>query len=74
MKRSSSVIKKDSLPKIKGNSEYLINEFVTPNIVAEEKKEIYSHEDYYLENEVIDVPATDKIIFQFNKPVKLEFS
>jgi len=31
-------------------------------------------EDHYLEIEVIEVPVVKRMVFQFKKPVKLEFS
>jgi len=32
------------------------------------------NEDNYLKTEVIEIPVFKKMLFQFNKPVKLEFS
>jgi len=39
-----------------------------------EKAGTYLNEDNYPEIEVIEVPIFKRMLFQFNKPVKLEFS
>jgi len=74
MVKLASTIKQDTNLKIKDSTEYRGNSTVIPFPTTEDNIEKNSYNDNYPENDVIEVSEPKKMLFQFNKPVKLEFS
>jgi len=74
MVKIASAIKQGTNLKIKDNAGHIGNSVIIPFPATEDNTEKYSYDDNYPENDVIEVSELKKILFQFNKPVKLEFS
>jgi len=84
MMELASAIKQDTNLKFEAIAEYPPNLSIISFPVAEDNIGSYSktrsdeapssYSENYSEIEVIEIPEPKKMLFQFNKPVKLEFS
>jgi len=74
MAKSSSVKKHENILNIRNNPSNLKNTSIISFPPVELKTDNYSNENTSYEIEIIEIPVDKRMIFQFNKPTKLEFS